>query len=57
MTTKKINSEWNHKTGCTPLLMTNFLEKKHNIWERGEAQGRLLLVIVGWYAQLICVGA
>ena len=48
--------------GCTPLLMTYFTEKNHNIWDRGEARGRLLLVkIVGcfipcsinWYG---CIG-
>ena len=37
-------------TGCTPLLMTYFTEKNHNIWDRGEARGRLLLAkIVGCY--------
>ena len=40
----------NSPTGCTPLLMTYFTEKNHNIWDRGEARGRLLLAkIVGCY--------
>ena len=29
--------------GYTPLLITYFTEKDHNIWDSGEARGRLLL--------------
>ena len=36
--------------GCASLLMTYFTEKNHNIWNHGEARGRLLLAkIVGCY--------
>ena len=34
--------------GCTPLLMTYFTDKNHNIWTRGESRDRLVLAkIVG----------
>ena len=35
--------------GCTPLLMMYCTEKYHNIWDRGEARGRLLAKIVRCY--------
>ena len=39
--------EW---IGCIPLLVTQFTEKNHSIWDRGETLGRLLLAkIVGCY--------